>query len=154
MRHCVLLTVLVLGLAGCASPSTTNMIGTARPAISVDQVLVYLEEPICFEPIALLTSTSDASFAFTDQAKIDAAIQRLREAAAGVGANGVLLKRTGEQQDDSVYVGTGMGRSSGNFGFGINVGKSFGLIDKTAEGVAIWVPANQQCTPTNRPADN
>lgn len=135
-----LLLTTVLLLAGCASPSTTNMIGTARPAISADQVLVYLEDPICFEAIALLTSTSDASFAFTDQAKIDAAIQRLREAAAAVGANGVLLKRTGEQRDDSVYVGTGLGRSSGNFGFGINVGKSFGLMDKTAEGVAIWVP--------------
>ena len=143
MRHIVLLMALVLGLAGCASPSTTNMIGTARAPINVDQVLIYLEEPICFEPIALLTSTSDASFAFTEQAKMDAALQRLREAAAKVGANGVLLKRTGEQQDDSVYVGTGIGRSSGNFGFGINMGKSFGLMDKTAEGVAIWVP--QQC---------
>lgn len=134
--------IIVLALAGCASPSTTNMIGTARAPISADQVLVYLEDPICFEPIALLTSTSDASFAFTEQAKIDAALQRLREAAAAVGANGVLLKRTGEQRDDSVYVGTGVGRSSGNFGFGINVGKSFGLMDKTAEGVAIWVPPN------------
>lgn len=135
-----LLLVWVLLLVGCASPSTTNMIGTARTPVTVDDVLVYLDDPVCFEPIALLTSTSDASFAFTDEAKIDAALQRLREAAAAVGANGVLLKRTGEQRDDSVYVGTGMGRSSGNFGFGINVGKSFGLMDKTAEGVAIWVP--------------
>ena len=138
-----LIVALVVTLTACASPSTTNMIGTARAPISADQVLIYLEEPICFEPIALLTSTSDASFAFTEQAKIDAALQRLREAAAKVGANGVLLKRTGEQRDDSVYVGTGNGRSIGNFGFGINVGKSFGLMDKTAEGVAIWVP--QQC---------
>lgn len=138
-----LIVALVVTLTACASPSTTNMIGTARAPISADQVLIYLEEPICFEPIALLTSTSDASFAFTEQAKMDAALQRLREAAAKVGANGVLLKRTGEQQDDSVYVGTGIGRSSGNFGLGINMGKSFGLMDKTAEGVAIWVP--QQC---------
>ncbi len=134
------IVALLLTLTACASPSTTNMIGTARTPLIAEQVLVYLEEPICFEAIALLTSTSDASFAFTEQAKIDAALQRLREAAAAVGANGVLLKRTGEQRDDSVYLGTGIGRSSGNFGFGINVGKSFGLMDKTAEGVAIWVP--------------
>ena len=95
-----LIVALVVTLTACASPSTTNMIGTARAPISAEQVLIYLEEPICFEPIALLTSTSDASFAFTEQAKIDAALQRLREAAAKVGANGVLLKRTGEQQDD------------------------------------------------------
>lgn len=136
------IAIFLLALVGCASPSTTNMIGTARAPLSADDVLVYLEEPICFEAIALLTATSDASFTFTEQAKIDAALQRLREAAAAVGANGVLLKRTGERRDDSVYVGTGVGRSSGNFGFGINVGKSFGLMDKTAEGVAIYVPQN------------
>lgn len=138
-KQCFVLAT-ALALVGCATPSTTQMIGTARTPLTADQVLVYLEEPICFEAIALLTATSDDSFAFTDQAKIDAALQRLREAAAAVGANGVLLKRTGEQHDDSVYVGTGIGRSSGNFGFGINIGKSFGLMDKTAEGVAIWVP--------------
>ncbi|RUO53484.1 hypothetical protein [Pseudidiomarina homiensis] len=143
VRQLVIALTLVVVVAGCASPSTTNMIGTARTPLDASEVLVYLEEPICFEAIALLTATSDASFAFGDQAKIDAVLQRLREAAAAVGANGVLLKRTGEQRDDSVYVGTGLGRSTGNFGFGINIGKSFGLMDKTAEGVAIWVP--EQC---------
>ncbi|CAB0151363.1 hypothetical protein PSI9734_01752 [Pseudidiomarina piscicola] len=135
-----LVILAVVTLAGCASPTTTNMIGTARAPLTADQVSVYLEKPACSEAIALLTATSDASFTFSDQAKMDAALRRLREAAAAVGANGVLLRKTGEQRDDSVYVGSGVGRQTGSVGFGINIGKSFGLMDKTAEGVALWLP--------------
>ncbi|KFZ29450.1 membrane protein [Pseudidiomarina atlantica] len=142
MWRALIVILAMSALVGCASPSTTNMIGTARAPLTADQVTVYLQDPACFEAIALLTATSDASFTFSEQAQMDAVLLRLREAAARVGANGVLLKRTGEQRDDSVYVGTGVGGYGGNVGFGINIGKSFGLMDKTAEGVAIWVLEN------------
>lgn len=131
---------LVLLLTACASPSTTHVIGQTRPAISPEQVQVYLQDPAEYEPIAMITATSDASFSVGDEAKMNAVIQRLKEAAAKVGANGVLLRRTGERQDDSVNIGTGIGSSTGNFGFGLSIGKSFGLTDKTAEAVAIYVP--------------
>lgn len=127
-------------VTGCASPSTTNVIGKMRPAIMADEVQVYLQDPESYEPIAFITATSDASWSMTDEAKMNAVLQRLKEAAAAVGANGVLLRQTGERQDDSVRIGTGIGRSTGNFGFGISIGKAFGLTDKTAEGVAIYVP--------------
>ena len=40
---------------------------------------------------------------------MDAVVQRLKEQAAKLGANGVLLQATGEKRDSSVYVGTGLG---------------------------------------------
>ncbi|WP_241970482.1 hypothetical protein [Pseudidiomarina sediminum] len=126
-------------LAGCASPSTTHMIGQARAPVAPESVLVYVQEPEHYQAIALLTATSDGSWSLGDEAKMNAVLQRLKEAAAKVGANGVLLKATGERRDDSVHVGTGIGRYGGNVGIGLNIGKSFGLTDKTAEGVAIWV---------------
>ncbi|MFC0445536.1 hypothetical protein ACFOD1_05670 [Pseudidiomarina halophila] len=130
----------LLLLAGCASPYTTNVIGKTRPAIAPEQVTIYTQEPESFEAIALITATSDASWRLTDEAKMEVVLTRLKEAAGKVGANGVLLRATGEQQDDSVHIGTGVGRSTGNVGFGISLGKTFGLTDKTAEGVAIYVP--------------
>lgn len=138
MRY--LLVVCALLLTACASPTTTSVIGTKRAAIAPEQVTVYLQEPENYEAIAFITATSDASFSIGDEAKMEAVLRRLKEAAAAVGANGVLLRTTGERQDDSVHVGTGIGRSTGNLGFGISLGKSFGLTDKTAEGVAIYVP--------------
>ncbi|MDN7138093.1 hypothetical protein J6J34_07710 [Pseudidiomarina sp. 1ASP75-14] len=140
-----LVLALVIVLAGCASPTTTNMIGTSRTPLQPEQVTVYTQEPACFEPIALVTATSDMSFTFTDQAQMDVVLERLREAAGRVGANGVLLQRTGEERDESVHVGTGVGRQSGSVGFGVNIGKSFGLMEKTAEAAAIWVSADAAC---------
>ncbi|MGQ4277228.1 hypothetical protein ACQ5ES_09305 [Pseudidiomarina sp. E22-M8] len=142
LRTCVAVCAAIL-MVGCASPYTTNVIGKTRPAIAPEQVTIYTQEPETFEAIALITATSDASWRLTDEAKMEAVLSRLKEAAGKVGANGVLLRATGEKQDDSVHIGTGVGRSSGNVDFGISLGKTFGLTDKTAEGVAIYVPEGQ-----------
>ncbi|MGM0631168.1 MAG: hypothetical protein ACQESI_08380 [Pseudomonadota bacterium] len=138
----------MLLLAGCASPSSSVLIGDARPEIPVEQVKVYLEKPESYEEIALIEATSDSSWSFGEQAKVEAVLQRLKEEAAKVGANGVLLEKTGDKEGNSVYVGTGAGSYSGNVGFGVSVGKAFGLTDKTGEGIAIYVePGKEDADP-------
>jgi len=135
-------------LAGCASPSSSVLIGDARPQIPVEQVKVYLEKPESYEEIALIEATSDSSWSFGEKAKVEAVLQRLKEEAAKVGANGVLLEKTGDKEGNSVYVGTGAGGYSGNVGFGVSVGKAFGLTDKTGEGIAIYVePGKEDADP-------
>ncbi|MCA1767314.1 MAG: hypothetical protein LC639_03690, partial [Idiomarina sp.] len=75
----------------------------------------------------------------------------LKEEAAKVGANGVLLQKTGDKEGNSVYVGTGAGGYSGNVGFGVSVGKAFGLTDKTGEGIAIYVePTKEDADPVDK----
>lgn len=132
--------VMLLGLTACSSKPSTVMVGEARPAISVDSVKLYLKEPSQYDTIALVSVSSDGSWSFGDQAQMDAVVQRLKEQAAKLGANGILLQTTGEKRDNSVYVGTGIGSYSGNVGLSVQLGRLFGLTDKTAEGVAIYVP--------------
>ena len=139
-----------LVLTGCASPTSSILIGDARPEIPVAQVKVYLEAPDSYEEIALIEASSDASWSFGEQAKMEAVLKRLKQEAAKVGANGVLLQKTGDKQGESVYVGAGSGGYSGNVGFGVSVGKAFGLTDKTGEGIAIYVkPDNGDAAPEN-----
>lgn len=142
MQHTVsysLVLSAMLLLAGCASPSSSVLIGEARPEIPAEQVKVYLEKPENYKEIALIEATSDSSWSFGEQAKMEAVLKRLKQEAAKVGANGILLQKTGDKEGNSVYVGTGAGGYSGNVGFGVSIGKAFGLTDKTGEGIAIYV---------------
>jgi hypothetical protein len=132
--------VVVSLLAGCASSHV--MLGKARPPISPDDVRIYQRPPDApYEEIARVDASSTGSFAFTAQGKTDAVIRRLKEEAAKVGANGVLLEGIGDQESGSIGTGAGStsyGRSSSvGGGLGINAG----LTRKVGGGVAIYVGA-------------
>ena len=79
-------------LAGCADTRTV-MVGTPRPAIRPESVRVYQMPPRRFDRIAILNSSGGTSWIFADQPSMDLAISRLREQAAKVGANGILLQQ-------------------------------------------------------------
>jgi hypothetical protein len=134
--------VLALGLAAC-STSSHVLVGTARPPISPESVRVYLEPPPKFEQIATIDATSQGSFAITSQQNMDKAVERMKQEAAKLGANGILLQ--GVQDTQSGSIGTGVGNSSynGNSAVGVGVGGSFGIYNKAAHGLAIYVPAEQ-----------
>jgi hypothetical protein len=116
-------------LAGCASSAV--VVGQVRPAISPAQVKLYLNPPKKFEQVALLESSSKASWAVSDQGKTDVVIQRLKEEAAKIGANGILLSGLGSQSAGSV----GTASLSGNTAFGV----SAGVFHKAGSGLAIYV---------------
>ena len=135
-----LLTALVLAAAvlGCAAQSHV-IVGTVRPPIPPEQVKLYLSPPKKFEQVAIVNSSSRNSGAFTEQRKMDRAINRLKEEAGKLGANGVLLQATGDQQVGSVGTGFGSASYSGNSAFGSGLSFGAGIHVKTADGMAIYV---------------
>jgi hypothetical protein len=129
--------VAILILAGCASSHV--LVGTVRPPISPDQVKIYLHPPEKYEEVAIIDASSRGSPAFTDQQKMDKAIARLREEAAKLGANGILLEGTADQQAGAVGSGFGTSSVSGHSAVGTGVGVTAGIFIKSANGIAIYV---------------
>jgi hypothetical protein len=130
---------LLMLLGGC-STSSHVMLGPARPPISPDAVKIYSVPPEKYEQIASLNATSQGTMAFTSQANMDAAIGRLKNEAAKLGANGVLLQTIQDQQSGSIGVGGGSSSYGGNSATGVGAGGSFGITNKAVTGIAIYVP--------------
>ncbi len=98
----IFLVLLILLIAGCASSHV--LVGVQRAAIDVKQVRIYTKPPTSYEEVAMLEASSRGAFALGDQSKMDAVIQRLKQEAASLGANGVVLQMIGS---DGGGVGTG-----------------------------------------------
>ncbi len=128
----------VFTLAGCA---TTSHVITGKPREPIDpsQVTLYSVAPPNYEEIAVIEASSRSSFSFGDQRKMDAVIERLKKEAASLGANGVLLQRTGS---DGGGGGVGAGIGTGIGGGGVSIGTSIFTTsaNKTGRGLAIHVP--------------
>jgi hypothetical protein len=103
------LFILAVVLAGCVTASTTRLNQTERPALTPDEVTIYLDEEDVtgeYEKMALI-DLSGAS-GWTDEEQI---FNKAREEAAEIGANGVLFEEieeagTGEQVASALF-GTG-----------------------------------------------
>lgn len=128
-----LLLGLVMASVGCASSHI--LVGKARLPTSPEQVKVYLRPPAKYEEIALLEASSKNSWAVTQQGKMNKAIERLKEEAAQLGANGILLQGSGTEYGASVN--TGAATAAGNTAYGTGV--SIPVMHKAASGVAIFV---------------
>lgn len=97
----LLLTLIIVALAACASGSSI-VTGTVRAPIPPAQVTIYLEPPAEFDVIGLVNASSDAGW--TEQGSVDYAIQELKEQAAKLGANGVLLGSSGDRTTTTFIV--------------------------------------------------
>lgn len=141
--HCAprlsLVALLVLLLPGC-STSSHVMLGQTRPAISPESVRIYMQPPPQYEEVAVLDATSQGSFAITGQQNMDKAIARLKEEAAKLGANGVLLQGVQDQQTGSIGTGVGSSSYGPSSSTGVGLGGSFAISNKAAHGIAIYVP--------------
>jgi hypothetical protein len=80
--------------SGCATGSAV-VTGEARLPIDPSQVKLYLDPPPEYETIGLVESSSDVEF--SSQAAMDRATNELKEQAAKIGANGVVLLGTASQ---------------------------------------------------------
>lgn len=85
---------LLLLLAGCATGSSI-LVGEVREAIDPTQVKLYLEAPESFEVIGIVNASSDSGW--TEQDSVNYAVEELKNQAAKLGANGVLIESTGTQ---------------------------------------------------------
>ena len=122
-----------LMLAACASSHI--LVGKARPAISPEQVQIYVQPPAHFEQVAILEASSQGSFAFTSQQKTNKVVARLKKEAAALGANGILLQGIGNGTAGSVGTYTGSSYGGGSTGVGI----SAPVMIKEGSAMAIYV---------------
>jgi hypothetical protein len=128
-----------LGLAACASDSIV-VTGTARPPIPPSEVRIYSRPPVAFEEVAILNTSKSSAFTTGGQKTVDKVIAGLKEQAAKLGANGVILEGFSDSQTGSVGAGGGSDSVSRNSAVGVGVGGSLGIYKKTGHGVAIFVP--------------
>jgi len=127
----------MLTIVACASSHV--MVGKARTPLSANQVQIYLHAPAKYDEIAILDTSSRGSFSITAQGKTDIVIARLKEEAAKLGANGILLQGVGDQAVGSVGTGFGTASSSGHTATGVGFGSSAALFQKAGSGLAIFV---------------
>lgn len=125
-------------VAGCSSTSHV-LVAAPRAPRSPDQVKIYLHAPKNFEEIALLNSSSQNSWAVSDQGKMDTAMRRMKEEAAKLGANGVLLRETGDQQTATLTTGSAIATKHRSNTTAFATGVAVPITDKKATGVAIFV---------------
>ena len=145
MRFFTLSLVIVFLCAGCASVSHT-IVGRVRPPINPGDVEVFRSPPRHYEEIALLDASSVGGFGHPSRAGIDEAIYYMREEAAKLGANGVLLTGMGERYHGDIGVGVGgWGFSSGHsyVSGGGSVGAGGPITQAGIEGTAIYVPGRR-----------
>ncbi len=133
-----LLLLVASVVTGCSSTSQV-VVGSPRSPRSPDQVKIYLHAPKNFEEIALLNTSSKNSWAVTDQGKMDKAVARLKEEAAKLGANGVLLRETGSQEAGSLSTNVVTANGHHSSVTALGTGVAVPVLDKTATGVAIYV---------------
>jgi len=122
---------------GCATRSI--IVGRPRAPISPAVVRVYQVPPRHFERIAIIDSPAGTSWIFPDRPSMELGISRLREQAAALGANGILLQRVYDVSAGGLAIGGG-GFGYGGHGF-YGGGGSIGgpLINHRVQAVAIYV---------------
>ena len=136
-----LLSALLL-LCSCGSTHTV-MIGQPRPATTPEAVRVYYSAPRRVERIAIINSSSGPTWAFTTRGQMEDAVSKLREEAAKLGANGVLIEHVGTSSSGNLGIGVG-GFGVGNGyhnGYAVGGSGAFGgpILHKTVQATAIYV---------------
>ena len=138
-----LLTVL-LGSSACTPTRglrSHELIGDARPSISPEAVQLYLENPSKpYQQIAVIRASSKRSWSFSSEAKADAVVRRLKEEAASLGANGVLLREIDYQEGASVGTDIGTSYQGPRGTADLGVGISTVTLQRSGWGIAIYLP--------------
>lgn len=125
-------------LVGCATSHV--LVGTQRPEISPEEVRIYIDPPPQFEKVAILETSSEGSFALTSQQKTNKVIERLKEEAASLGANGVLIQAIGSAQRGSVVNSFGTATAYGSTAYGTGFAVAAPVMVKEGTALAIYVP--------------
>ncbi|HMK86793.1 MAG TPA: hypothetical protein VK437_12620 [Steroidobacteraceae bacterium] len=130
---------LVAGLVACATTSQ-ELIGEPRAPLSPDKVQLFLEQPARkFEQIALINASSKHSFALTAQGKAEVVIRRLKQAAAKLGANGVLLQGISDESSGSADTTVGTEYEGPRGIIDLSLGASALMLERRGRAIAIYV---------------
>jgi hypothetical protein len=129
-------------LAGCVTSHV--LVGKARAPIPPDQVQLFLEPPkIPYEQIAVLNTSSKHSLTFTAQGKSEVVIKRLKEEAATLGANGLLLQEITDEPMGSFDTGVGTEFSGARGTVDLGIGGSALMLQKFGRAIAIYLEPSQ-----------
>src|ERR1700742_2998673 len=112
LRFCAVTLVALCLICGCATRPI--IVGQVRPPISPEAVRVYRVPPRHFERIAIIDSPAGTSWIFPDRPSMDLGVSRLRDQAAALGANGILLQRVYDVSAGGLAIGGGGFRVSGD----------------------------------------
>ena len=127
---------LLVFLTACASGSHV-LTGIERSAIDPKFVQVYSQAPkIDFEVVASLEATS--SLGITQQDRVDSALQTIKEEAAELGANGIIISNT-PYKTGVISTNVSTGISTGTNGFRSGLGTGFTIHPALIKGTAIYV---------------
>ena len=143
ISHLTSILVLVL-LSGCTIvDGSTIVTGVARKPISIDQVRIYRTAPKKYEEIAMVSSSAGHDFK-SNSSLVETAILRLKQEAAKVGANGVLLSGFKERDAATTSSNFGNVQAYGNdgssaFATGSSVSINRGDAYTRVRGLAIFV---------------
>ena len=143
--HCLTATLMISILAGCTIVDGGSIVtGIEREPISVDEVRIYRVPPDSYEEIAIVSSSAGHDFK-SNSSLIDSAIQRLKEEAAKVGANGVLLSEIDERDAPKTTTSFGNVNASGSDGSSVYASGTSVSVDRgdtysRIRGLAIYVP--------------
>ncbi|HTB28281.1 MAG TPA: hypothetical protein VK715_04945 [Steroidobacteraceae bacterium] len=131
-------------LAGCISSrdlKSHELLGGARPALPADSVQLYLEPPSRrYVEIAVLHSSSRRSWSFTAQSKADVVVRRLKEEAASLGANGVLLQEIADRPGTAVDTDLGANYMGPRGTVDLGIGVSAVTLQRYGSAIAIYLP--------------
>lgn len=139
---------LSLSAAACATSSET-VTGTPRGAISANEVRVYTQAPARFEEIAVLNASRRSVSAAGGERAIQKMIESLKDQAALLGANGLLLEDFSDAPGLLLGAGVGSDTYTHNGSISLGLGGSWGLVKKTAQGRAIFVSAQDPSGASN-----
>src|ERR1700734_2936255 len=98
----LLILVALAALAACTAPQSFVLVGTARPPISPAEVKIYSDPPPPLDEIAILNASSNSVFSPGGQSTVDKVIERLKEQAAKLGANGIILEGFSDSETGSL----------------------------------------------------
>lgn len=93
-------SLISLIISSCAS-GTALVTGTQHPATSPESVVIYIEPPVNYEVIGIVTASSDSGW--TDQGSLEYALKEIKKQAAKIGANGILLENVSQSTSGGVY---------------------------------------------------
>ncbi|MGH7604125.1 MAG: hypothetical protein ACRENK_09035 [Gemmatimonadaceae bacterium] len=141
---CLVAALIVSIMTGCTIIDGDSIVtGSTRTPISAEEVRLYRTAPEHFEEVAIVSASAGHDFKKASSL-MNSAIQRLKEEAAKLGANGVLLSSIDERDAPSVTTSYGSATAVGNgssvYATGNNTSVNRGDSYTHVKGLAIYVP--------------
>ena len=126
-------------LSACATSYV--LVGSQHAPVSPERVRVLLQPPPNYETIAILqTSDMAGKPCFTAQCKTNKVMDRLKDQAAKLGANAILLQGLGSQYAGSVGTGFGSANYGHGYAYGSSMGVSTAIMSENGRALAIYIP--------------